>query len=263
VRAHALPTMRLEVADARDSVTENADKAGAKLAPIPKPWGVWASLAIVIAAEAARHQYLWINTFQGTLLTVSQWSIPFVFVVVAAVFTRVPLADYLAWSRPRVIPIVAGMGAVAATSLFFTVTDAYLAGYDPLGFIARHRAAIARGVSNWDYVLNFWPIIALAPIVEETVYRGFLWRGLAASRPGLVGALLVTSLCFAAIHYKYFYGFSGHFNAFVLASYFVSGLIYGCVRWRSESTIAAMIVSFFANVWIYGLNAIVLGPFAS
>jgi membrane protease YdiL (CAAX protease family) len=208
----------------------------------------------------SHHNVIWINPLQGALLTTSQWSIPLLVVVAAVLIARASLIDYLAWTGPRVAPVVLGIAAVAATTLFFIVTAAELAGFDPLGFVARYRAAIATGRSSWDYVFNFWPAIALAPIVEETVYRGFLWRSLAASRLGLAGTLLGTSLCSAAIHYKYFYGLSGHFNLFLLLSYFVSGLIYGWVRWRSESTIAAIIVSFFANIWVYGLNAMVIAP---
>jgi membrane protease YdiL (CAAX protease family) len=241
-------------------VTENVDRAAPTISPASPPLGVWVSLAIVLAAEVARHNLIWVNPLQGVLLTTSQWSIPLLVVVAAVLIARAPLSDYLAWVPPRVTPIVIGIGAVAATTLFFTVTAAELAGFDPLGFVARYRAAIAAGRSSWEYMFNFWPAIALAPIVEETVYRGFLWRSLAASRLGLVGALLVTSLCSAVIHYKYFYGLSGHFNLFLLLSYFVSGLIFGWVRWRGESTIAAIIVSFFANIWVYGLNAMIIAP---
>jgi uncharacterized protein len=83
--------------------------------------------------------------------------------------------------------------------------------------------------------------------VEETTYRGFLWRGLASSRLGNAGAWLLTSLLFAAAHYDY-YVVDGTIVLGPFIGEFVPGLVFGLVRWRGASTIASMIVHSASNV---------------
>ena len=42
--------------------------------------------------------------------------------------------------------------------------------------------------------------VVLAPVGEETLFRGFLYKGIAASRAGPIGAIMVSSLVFALLH---------------------------------------------------------------
>jgi uncharacterized protein len=72
------------------------------------------------------------------------------------------------------------------------------------------------------------------------IYRGFLWRGLASSRIGNTGALIISSLFFAAVHYDYYFQ-NGTFIPAAFLSPLLSGLLFGWMRWRTGSTIAAMI----------------------
>jgi membrane protease YdiL (CAAX protease family) len=71
--------------------------------------------------------------------------------------------------------------------------------------------------------------------VEETVFRGFLWRGLAASRLGNWGAWLLTSVFFVATHTKYYA------DPAAIITVAIKGLILGLVRWRTGSSTAPMI----------------------
>jgi membrane protease YdiL (CAAX protease family) len=243
-------------------MTETMDKAGPTAAPISttswQPWGLWTSLAIVLAAEVSQSGLDLINPLKGSLRTTTQWAWPLLVIVLAVWLARAPLREYLAWVRLRATPVVLGVLAVLAVWSFWWGM-ASLAGQNPWAFVEDYRAAIAKGTSSWWYVLSWWPAILYAPFVEETLYRGFLWRGVEASLGG-VGALLVTSLCFATVHYNY-YLVDGSFNPIVFVSYVFSGLIFGWVRGRS-STIAAMIVHSFDNIWVLGLNAIVFAAFA-
>jgi membrane protease YdiL (CAAX protease family) len=226
-----------------------------------KRWGLWASLAIVLAAEVSRSGLGSINPLHGNLKTTVQWAWPLLVILAAVWLARVPLREYLAWLRPRAMPVVLGILAVLAVWAFWRGMT-YLAATDPLAFIESYRAAVAHGTPAWWYVLGWWPAIIYAPVVEESLYRGFLWRGVANSRLGATGALWVTSLAFAAVHYDY-YLVDGVLNPIGFVSYVISGLIFGWVRWRSGSTIASMIVHSFNNVWVVGLNAIVIAPFVS
>ena len=79
--------------------------------------------------------------------------------------------------------------------------------------------------------------------MEETVFRGFLWRGLAASRLGNWGAWLLTSVFFVANHTKYYA------NPGALIAVAITGLILGLVRWRTGSSTASMITHSLSNLW--------------
>jgi membrane protease YdiL (CAAX protease family) len=82
--------------------------------------------------------------------------------------------------------------------------------------------------------------------VEESVFRGFLWRGLAASRLGNWGAWLLTSVFFVANHTKD-YAAPG-----ALIGVAIMGLILGLVRWRTGRSTAAMITHSLRNLWELG-----------
>ena len=83
-------------------------------------------------------------------------------------------------------------------------------------------------------VYFFIEVAIAAPIVEELVFRGFLYRGLAASRLGIIGAILVTSVLWAGLHTdRTWLGF---------ADVLFCGLVLGWLRWRTDSTIPTLVV---------------------
>ena len=54
------------------------------------------------------------------------------------------------------------------------------------------------------YLPLLWvAVVVVAPLIEELFFRGFLFEGLRDSWVGPVGAVLVTSLAWAAIHVQY------------------------------------------------------------
>lgn len=54
------------------------------------------------------------------------------------------------------------------------------------------------------YLPLFWiTLVVAAPLVEELFFRGFLFEGLRDSWMGSTGAILVTSIAWAAIHMQY------------------------------------------------------------
>jgi membrane protease YdiL (CAAX protease family) len=67
-----------------------------------------------------------------------------------------------------------------------------------------------------------------APITEEFMVRGFLYRGFAASFLGPVGAIVLSSAMWAAIHVQY--------DWYFMTEVLVIGLIFGYLRYRSGST---------------------------
>ena len=80
--------------------------------------------------------------------------------------------------------------------------------------------------------LIFIAAVVLAPLQEELLFRGFLFSALARSRAGLIGATLLTSLGWAAIH-----GYSPQGDATI----FALGLALSFILWRTGSTRVTML----------------------
>jgi membrane protease YdiL (CAAX protease family) len=77
-------------------------------------------------------------------------------------------------------------------------------------------------------LLLFLVVLLVAPVFEELAFRGFLFRGLASSRLGAGGAILLTSGVWAIIHLQY--------DWFGVLNIFLCGLFLGEVRRRTGST---------------------------
>jgi uncharacterized protein len=88
-----------------------------------------------------------------------------------------------------------------------------------------------------------------APIMEEFVLRGFMFRGWSQSFLGPVGSIVLTSVLWGMIHTQYDW-----FGCFCI---FTSGLALGYFRWRSNSTWLTVMVHSAVNTFIFftmGLN---------
>lgn len=80
-------------------------------------------------------------------------------------------------------------------------------------------------------------VLIAAPIFEEVCFRGFLFKGLAASRLRWQGATVITAVLWAAIHIQYdWYGIGAVFGL---------GLLLGTTRALTNSTLL--------TIWLHGL----------
>src|SRR5262249_11455714 len=76
-------------------------------------------------------------------------------------------------------------------------------------------------------------VAVAAPITEESLFRGFLLRGWAASWLGPVGAVVLTSAIWACIHLQY--------DWVIVGEIFGLGLLFGYLRLRSGSIFPPMV----------------------
>ena len=83
-------------------------------------------------------------------------------------------------------------------------------------------------------------LLVTAPIGEEILFRGFLFRGWAASKLGVAGTILLTSTLWASIHLQY--------DWFGIAQVFSLGLLFGVARWRSGSTVLTILMHCSCNL---------------
>jgi membrane protease YdiL (CAAX protease family) len=149
-----------------------------------------------------------------------------------------PVADYLGLvRRPHVREVVFCLACVA---LLLVASDllSWLVGHELLPpFMVRvYQNARDAGA----IVLLLVAVAIAAPVGEEIVFRGFLFRGWATSRLGGTGTIVLTSAIWAAIHLQY--------DWFGMTQVFCLGLLFGWVRWRSGSTALTMLMHSATNV---------------
>jgi uncharacterized protein len=216
-----------------------------------RPWGAWTSIAWVVAAMAPQQLLLlWIMHSPslldsiGPVLDFLMWAFAPVVIVIAVLVRRLSIASCFAWTVLRPSDVLIAVGAALVLIFGFGVLDYALSGGTSAGVDPdAYRQYLAAGGTPSHYLLKSYQAYIYAPIVEETVFRGFLWRGLAASRLGNWGAWLLTSVFFVASHTK------DYANAGALIAVAIVGLILGLVRWRTGSSTASMIAHSLSNLW--------------
>lgn len=83
-------------------------------------------------------------------------------------------------------------------------------------------------------------LVLAAPLFEEVFFRGFVITGLAPSRLGASGAVIVSSLVWAAIHSQY--------DLYGIATVFLLGLVLGAARVSTGSVLVPMAMHMVTNV---------------
>jgi CAAX protease family protein len=83
-------------------------------------------------------------------------------------------------------------------------------------------------------------LIIAAPVFEEVFFRGFVITGVAASRLGASGAIVLSSLAWAAIHTQY--------DAYGIATVFALGILLGAARVNTRSIATPLAMHMAANL---------------
>jgi membrane protease YdiL (CAAX protease family) len=151
-----------------------------------------------------------------------------------------PVADYLGLvRRPHPREIVFCMASVAAL-LVASDLISFSMGHDlvPPFMVKVYEAARDAGAPA--ILLLLIAAVVAAPIGEEIMFRGFLFRGWAASPLGVTGTIVLTSAIWAAIHVQY--------DWFGIVQVFCLGLLFGWVRARSGSTVLTMMMHSVCNI---------------
>lgn len=218
-----------------------------------RPWGAWISIAWVVAALALWLLVsFWIEHLPSLppsmdfVLASLSWAIAPAVLVIAVLIRRLSIASYMAWTVPRLRDALIAAGVALVAIFGIGVLDYVLGGGTSIGVDAgAYRQYLASGGTPLGFMLNSYGAWIYAPIVEETVFRGFLWRGLAASQLGNWGAWLLTSVFFAASHTVYYANPGGIIVVAIL------GLMLGLVRWHTGSSTAGMITHCLFNLWTH------------
>jgi membrane protease YdiL (CAAX protease family) len=145
----------------------------------------------------------------------------------------ISLGDYLCFQGFRTRTLLAWLFAVVVFLGLYHLVARLI---EPEDFGAGYMALYQSSV----YPALFWlAIVVVAPVFEEVFFRGFMFRGLEASRLGAPGAILITSLIWAVIHTQY--GFT------VILAIFGLGIIFGLARARHRSVPLTILLHMVVN----------------
>jgi membrane protease YdiL (CAAX protease family) len=155
---------------------------------------------------------------------------------VAIRIARQGFSDYLALVRPRIGEVAKALAVTALGLLIWFVIGHFRGEAAPAFAIESYKTA--KDAGQLDVYLI--ALCVAAPISEEFCVRGFLFRGWSQSFLGPVGAIVLSSAVWAALHTQY--------NMFYIIEIFTIGLLFGYFRYRSGSTWLTVVVHACVNL---------------
>lgn len=221
----------------------------ATLSPGPRIWKFWGTTlwgALVFAAMFAG-QFALVACFfvakgppfdlgsiktvagSGTVIALSViMGLPAVLVVLwlATKLSGTPFSDYLALRRTARGNLLIGIFALIALVVGWDMVARAIGREVAPGFMVDVLKSAQADGALWLLVIAF---SVAAPVTEELMVRGFLYRGWAASFLGPAGAIVLSSLVWTAMHAQYY-------DWFLFSEVMSIGLLLGFMRWRSNST---------------------------
>jgi CAAX protease family protein len=145
-------------------------------------------------------------------------------------------AVYLGFILPRRGEVLIGIGAVVALIVVGN-TLSWLLGRN---IVPAFQTDIFRTASAAGWLPLLWlAVVVVTPIGEETLFRGFLFRGWLRKPTDAWAVIAVTAGMWALIHVQY--------DFYVMSQVFVSGLLLGWLRWASGSTLLTMLLHGLIN----------------
>jgi hypothetical protein len=210
--------------------------------PAPAPWGylltfAWVVLAFIVSLGITAAVLSALNLspsaplqaqFDGAAIAVTIFvSTPVQIAVLALAAQRAgwPPAAYLGLDRPSRRAVTVGAAAVVILILVFDGLFV-LFGQD---IVSEFQVDIYRAGRDGGWLVAMMiAVIVFAPVGEEIVFRGFMFRGWARTREAAPYAIVAIALLWSLLHIQY--------NWLGLVQVFASGLLLGWVRWVSGST---------------------------
>ena len=220
-----------------------------------KPWGRWATLGLGLIAlfggqMVALIVLIWwfgvsLTRFtdlaaDGVLVTLSVGIATMVQVSLLVLMARrrgAPAAVYLGLMAPPKRDLLLGIIAVA---ILTAAADgvSWILGYNLVTQFQLdiYNSASAAGWLPWLLLT----LVVVAPIGEETLFRGFLFRGWHRTSRDSWAVIMITALLWALTHVQY--------SPYFMAQVFVIGLVLGWFRYKSGSTILTMVLHGLVNL---------------
>lgn len=217
----------------------------------PAPWGIlatiaWVLVSFLVSVFAASGFYsAWLGGsaprgvgYDGVAIAIGTLaSVPAQIAVLgfAAQLRKWEPARYLGLNVPKRGEIVFAVLCVVAINVAFDLL-LYVSGRDvvPPFQVEAYQTAKDAG---WLVQLTL-AIVFVAPLGEEVVFRGFLYRGLV--RPGYeMAAIAMIALAWALLHIQY--------DWLGMVQIFSVGLLFGWFRWAGGSTTLTFVMHVLIN----------------
>ena len=231
------------------TVTETADA--------PRPYGYWATLgwvllaAVISTVASAVALYAWYPDrfmsgnfdvgYDGQLFArvlIPSTLVQIAVLALAARLRRWPVADYLGLIVPTKRETAIALACLVAW-LLGSDAATYLLGKD---IVTPFQTDVYTSARAAGAVLPLWiALVLVGPAGEEIMFRGFLYRGWAHSTRAVIPAIVVISALWAVVHIQY--------DWFGIFQVFLTGLLFGWVRWRSGSTLLTFLLHGLMNTW--------------
>jgi membrane protease YdiL (CAAX protease family) len=168
---------------------------------------------------------------------------------VATRTARRRFASYLALRWPSRDALVRGLAVTFGFLLIWKLLS-YLVGQQPPAFMVDIYRTAKESGSLWLLLIA---LCVAAPIAEEFAVRGFLFRGWSRSFLGPVGAIVLSSALWAAMHQQY--------DWYHISQVFLLGLIFGYLRYSSNSTWLTVATHGFFNLAVIVWTAVTVASF--
>ncbi len=188
----------------------------------------------------------------GTVISLSvMMGLPAVLAVLwlATRIARMPFADYLALRRTSWRNLLIGIVALIVLVASWDLLSRMLGRDISPGFMVEVLKSAQADGALWLLVIAF---AVAAPVTEELMVRGFLYRGWSQSALRPFGAIVLSSLVWTAMHAQYY-------DWFLFSEVMSIGLLLGYMRYRSNSTWLTIIMHGINNfaatlqsVWLAG-----------
>jgi len=166
-------------------------------------------------------------------------------VVFAFIRPGIRVADYLGLRPARWKPTALSLLTVFAAGIAFDLLSRWAGRPDVPEFMVRVYQSAGFPPLLWIAV------VIGAPIGEEVFFRGFLFSGLAKSRLGGWGAVVITSLAWASVHVQY--------DLWDIGYIFCLGLIIGAFRLKTGSLWPPLLMHALVNLVATIQVALLLG----
>lgn len=215
----------------------------------PQPWGRFATLGLgifallagqIIAIMALVMYYggglsllpdLNGNGVAVTLIIAASTPIQVMLLFLFAWRRSSSATDYLGLTLPTRSELVFGLVAVAALIVTGDLLS-WLLGQD---IVTPFQSEIYQTASAAGWLPLLWlAVVVGAPVGEEILFRGFLFRGWLRAPHDTWPVIVVAALIWALMHVQY--------DLYIIFWVFVSGVLLGWLRWATGSTLLTILL---------------------
>jgi len=223
----------------------------------PAPWGFWATLGIsafiilsyFVCGIIATAGFVGLYPSQdlgtdpsrlasnGTLVTLAVLISSPITLLLTYLFARlrreVPIKDYLGLHE-------LGLKKILLWSFILVV---FAAGSDLLTFLLK-RPILQEFLLNvyataTSKPLLWFALVIAAPVSEEIFFRGFVFYGILHTKLGSRGAIALSSLIWAPLHFQY--------DLYGILTVVILGLLFGYARLKTNSVYATIVMHALMN----------------